>query len=245
VRGRRRSGSNLDWVYRSDRYVVGANEQGDEEIPLDVLEQVSSGTYGTVITAVVNSERLALVLVDSQRNMRDAALGSQVGQFGTSSLVLTNPAANPDTAKDGPGIHGVDVEVYMYGTVGQWSGQAAYYTGMRIIIAEQDPFSGRAMLHTNYEMWALSQGGLDTLNSNPAEYANGRQNCWEHRHYHDRRDDASNTAGASVYRARPRFRRRLNYEEGLFLYLENHPNSVDLEFIQVFCRTLVSPPTRR
>jgi len=230
---------SMDWVYRHDRFYAVTGVESSDGISVDQEEFVQSGTYGTALGTVTNDERLALVLVDSARNARDAALASAVTPAsGTVELNFINPAASPDKSERGYLIHGVDVHVYMFQDTSTWSSTAHNYMACRVIIAEQDPFTGQALLHTNYHMWT-EVAGIDSLTSNVAEYANGRQNCWETRVYNDR-NQTNEQVSTTVIRARPRFKRRLNYEEGLFLYLEPHPNNTSIDVLNTWCRTLVS-----
>jgi len=236
---RRRTRGGVDWVYRGDRWAMRTGGDHGDAVAADQEEPLVSGTYASVIPGILNDERLAQVLVDSDRNARAAALaGIITPATGLPDMAMINPAANPDEQSEGPLIHGCDIEMYVYVGTGDWQANVSWYMGMRIIVAEQDPYDGTAMLHTNYHMWG-QVSGVDTITSNPAEYANGRQSCWETRVYRDRQRTNEQLA-AHVVRFRPRFKRRLAHDEGLFLYLEPHPNSVTLEFIQLFCRTLVS-----
>jgi len=232
-------GGGVDWVYRGDSWAMVVGGDHVDSVSGSTEGPFSDGTYGSVVNSVLNDERLGLVLIDSDRH-RQITLGSTVTpSTGTVDMVMRNPAANPESPKDGPLVHGSDIEIYMYLGTDVWStSPPTVYLGLRIIIAEQDPYDGTPMVHTNYHMWG-QVGGLDSVNSNPAEYANGRQNCWESRWYHERKQ-TNVQIGSSVFRARPRFKRRLAYDEGLFLYIEPHPNSETIGFIQTFCRSLVT-----
>jgi len=88
-------------------------------------------------------------------------------------------------------------------------------------------------------MWQ-NFGGVQS--TEPATYANGRQNCWEARIFRTRK--TTDVALDTVFNFRPRFKRRLDADEGLFLFMELHPNSLEANLINPWCRTLVTDTTR-
>lgn len=221
-----------DWVYRGNKFLLGGDVSINEE-------EAQSGTYYAPFALPVATPgnpyvgATGQVLYDSGNYM-----GGRYGQdrepaTGEPRLYGINPEARPDSPMNGPLIHGCDLHIHIYNS--SWVGMSRLYLGLRIIVAEQDPESGQALLHAAYSMWQ-DVGGL---NAQPAVWANGRQNCWEDRITRVFRSSDGEDLSL-MYSRRVRFKRRLEANEGLFLYFETHPSGNAVGLINPFCRTLVS-----
>lgn len=232
ARSRRSASGRADWVYRGTKFWLGGNLLQDEE-------DAESGTYYAPFTlnhadpGEPSTGATAQVLYDSA-----AYMGGRYGsEFRVASAeyqaFAINPEARPEGARGGALIHGVDVNIHLFNST--WSENQRIFMGMRIITCLQDRTTGRALLEPAYSMWQDVLG----LNGQPATWANGRQNCWEDRLTIVRRSGDGGEY-AMMYKKRVRFKRRLEEDEGLFLYLELHPSSNDIGLINPFCRTLVT-----
>lgn len=225
-----------DWVYRGGKYLLAGDIVNDEE-------ERESGTYYAPFTLASSSSGVpsegatAQVLYDSEEYMGSRYAPGQVPASGQWNNYAINAQARPDAVEGGPLIHAVDVNFHVFNST--WATGWVLYLGVRVIVAQQDPLTGLALLDPAYSMWQDVAG----LTAQPATWANGRDNCWE-----DRITKVFRTSDggqlAFYYKARPRFKRRLKADEGLFLYFETHPSSGDIGLINPFCRTLVTD-TRR
>lgn len=231
----RRSGPKADWVYRPNKW---------SNVDLGNEEAFQSGTYYTVMNVTTGAEgATAQVLYDSASSMGwrqspdlDIASG-QPQQF------TISPSARPDSAMRGPLIHGCEIGVYVHVEPSVWSGNIFYYMGLRIIVARQDPDTGLALLEPGYSMW---QNQVGDAMGEPAMFANGRENCWERRIFKNRKTNETAVDDFWHHRFLP-FKRRLNAHEGLFLYMELHPNGLGLtgnNYVSLWCRTLVTDTNR-
>lgn len=215
ARGRRRARTPLDWVYRGREY----------NIETGVVMAVATGTYMSGQLAVSTGEANALtqVLVDSHNYMTrpggwDAAAGV---------TKITPNAARQQV--ESLLIRGVDV--WIGWSPSSWAIGNEAQAGWRVIIAEQDMASGAAILDAQYSMFGVPTG---TPNDDVASFANGRQMVAEGYMY---RTFGDNGAGWPQAR-RVRTRRRLEANEGLFLYLEAANSSVNMR-TYLRCRSLV------
>lgn len=217
-----------DWVYRGMKFRLGG-DLGDEE------EATPSGTYYSPFNMTAGQGgQTAQVLYDSA-----AYMGGRYGQgidpaSGDPMAYAINPQARPDTPLGGALIHGVDMTLNLWINAG-WVTTAHVYLGWRIVVAEQDPYTGQMLIHPLYSMWVDMAG----LNAQPAVWANGRQNCAEGRLWRDFNQNADVQPNFVIER-RLRFKRRLQEDEALFLYLELHPSSLGLTLVNPWCRTLVT-----
>jgi len=237
---RRHHGSRhgkADWVYRGNKYNI--SEDASE------VESPESGTYYAPINLAVGSDgATAQVLYDSSDYIggrygiaRSVSSGADIA-FGVGA------GARPDSHVKGPLIHGCEIGVYVHVGPSAWTGTVFYYLALRVIVARQDPITGQAILDPGYAMWQDYTGA--GLTTQPSEYANGRENCWERRIFKSRR-----TTDVEVddfyHHSFVRARRRLASHEGLFLYMELHPAGLGLSgsnFINLWCRTLVTDHDR-
>lgn len=213
-----------DWVYRGDQYRL--------DDPSSV-EPAFSGSYYSPITLAVGSST-AQVLYDSNDYIGSRYGGVQV-IGGANRRMSVGSEARPDRAMGGPLIHGVDVHANVRVNDSAWTTNLTMYLAMRIVVAEQDPETGRMVADVNYSMWSNISG---FQSGEPAVWANGRQNCWETRIVRSRR--TTDVALDMFIDRRVRFKRRLDSQEGLFLYLETHTASVNLNLVNLWCRTLVT-----
>lgn len=226
--GRPSGRAQADWVYRGNKFLLSGDLTVEEEENL-------SGTYYSPFQMVVGlAGRTAQVLYDSA-----AYMGGRYGQgretaSGLQMSYAIPPSARPDTPLGGALIHAVDMTVNFLLLGSTWVAGAKFYMGWRIICAEQDPETGQLLLHPSYSMWQ-DVGGL---NAQPSTWANGRQNCAEGRIWRDF-NNTNDTNINMVVSKFLRFKRRLAENEGLFLYLELHPNSV-ISAVFPWCRTLVT-----
>lgn len=235
-----------DWVYRSRKYFLDDNPFEDENENVGVVhnEQSFSGSYYNPINVAPGSENAtAQVLYDST-----AYTGSRIAldleeTGGNPYRMNIGAEARPDMNKRGALIHGCEIGVYMHAENTTWTNVAFVALGLRIIVAPQD-WDGRAQLDPGYAMWQpFSTGGQPF---EPSVYANGRGNCWEQRFFRIRKTDDTSYDGFIHHRF-VRFKRRLEQNEGLFLYIELHPNSVSFmgnNFLNLWCRTLVTDHNR-
>lgn len=216
----RRSGKSADWVYRGTRWLLA-----DASTP----EPNNSGTYGTGIAqSSAQANATAQVLYDSDR------LFHNIGSIDAASAgwLTTDAAARPQGSDKGALIHGVEVDIRI--TPSSWALGNRLEWGFRVIVADQDPDFGVAQVDVDYGMWT-NIGGLAT--TSPGNFANGRQNCAEFRVFSAFGDNGD---GSIHVRRYLRFKRRLQFQEGLFLYSEGSPFSVNAGLIYMFCRTLVT-----
>jgi len=217
---RRRSGGKADYVYRGVRWRLD-----DYTTP----ESGNSGTYGTGIAqSAGQGNSTAQVLYDSD------LLFHNIGAIdsATAAWLTMDNAARPEGTDKGALIHGVDLSLRF--TPSSWALGNNFEWGWRIIVADQDRDTGQAQVDVDYGMWT-NIGGLAT--TSPGNFANGRQNCAEGRVF---RRFSDGDAGVVYMRKFVRFKRRLQPQEGLFLYLEGSPFSVNAGLIYMFCRTLVT-----
>jgi len=225
----RRGRPRADWVYRGFKYGLADPT---------LQEPFLSGTYyNPVSLAVGTAGANAQVLYDSRRYTNNHPVQAFDVAGNEARFNVASPA-RPDEQHRGALILGVDVLVNFHYTETTWTATSTCYAGLRIIVAPQDPEDGVALLPPNYSMWAQGPSEAHTL----AHFANGRQNCWEHRMFKSGKTD-ENGMDLQV-RQRVRFKRRLEQEEGLFLLTELHANSSPItgsgNFVNYWCRTLVS-----
>lgn len=232
-----------DWVYRPRKYYLEDFEASSQGGSIAVLtyEPAFSGTYYNPMNMGSGAANAtAQVLYDSARytSSRDAvdlAADDQPVRYKIAS------SARPDMNRRGALIHGCEIGVYVH--VGsQWLSASHLFLGMRIIVAPQE-WDGRAQLDLGYSMW---QNATPGEMFEPAVLANGRSNCWEQRFFRTRKTEDTELDVFIHHRFVP-FKRRLAWDEGLFLYLEAHPNSIPLEgndIINLWCRTLVTDYNR-
>lgn len=240
ARGRRRGSGRMraDWVYRSDAYRF---DDPTEDTP------DANGTYYTPFNiGAGQSNATAQVLYDSAMFVGGRFAYTQDAASGDLIRAAIGPEARPDSDFRGPLIHGCDIGIYYHIERSSWSvvGNSHLFFGARIVVARQDAATGQMTVDPTYSMWSNTTGEQP---AEPSIHANGRQNCWEHRHYHSAKnsDDASYIDRQINFR--PRFKRRLEAFEALFLYIELHPNSTALEganFMNLWCRTLVTDTNR-
>lgn len=233
-----------DWVYRPRKYFLddyAASSAGGTVGPLTVEDNGFSGTYYNLINLSSGAANAtAQVLYDSSR-YTSGRVGMDIGQDTQPHRYLVPSEARPDMNRRGALIHGCEIGVYVH--VGsQWLSASHIFLGLRIIVATQD-YDGRAQLDPGYNMFQASSGGEMF---EPAVFANGRSNCWEQRFFRTRKTEDTELDLFIHHRFIP-FKRRLEWDEGLFLYIEGHPNSLSLEgndFINLWCRTLVTDHNR-
>lgn len=227
ARSHRRSGSaRADWVYRGYKFML--DEQGTQETLL-------SGTYYNPISMAAG-DQTGQVLYDST-NYINSRRASDLDSVSGSPVWMAVPApARPDQVGRGPLIHGVELGIYGRVEDAFWSGNAVCYLGWRIVVAPQDPTTGRMFIDPGYSMWQ-NFTGFET--GEPVFWANGRSNCAEGRFFRTRK---TTDVRMEFFIHRPfiRFKRRLNADEGLYLYLEVHPNSTGISPVNLWCRTLVT-----
>ncbi|MDG0902519.1 hypothetical protein P6U18_21430 [Pseudomonas sp. L01] len=216
---RRRSGGRADWVYRGDRYFI--TDTGSQEAN-------PSGTYGTVIT--LNSgpaNQTAQVLYDSDRTAARIA-GNDTA---TDVPWIIPQASRPDGVGGGALIHAV--ELFIRYSASTWALGSEINFGWRIIVADQDAELGVAQLDAGYSMWQNVLGGAFTQE---AVHANGRQNCAEGR----KCNAFSDNGNMFTIHKMVKFKRRLQTQEGLFLFMETAAGSQNLNRLDLYCRTLVT-----
>lgn len=220
ARMRRRSGGPVaDWVYRGNRFLQSDYSAGEAN---------PSGTYGSVFTLNSGAANVtAQVLYDSDATMRTYGVIDPA----TATWMDIDAAARPQGSDRGALIHGVDVHFnYRPAT---WAIGSILMVGWRIIIATQDPDSGQAQIDTAYSMFTNVTGdAAGTI----TRFANGRQNCAEGR----RIDAFSDNGQYFTVRRYCKFKRRLQADEGLFLFLEGSTQSVNIGQLNTYCRTLVT-----
>lgn len=228
ARSRRRPAS--DWVYRGWLWEL--------EDPT-AQESFLSGTYYNPITVAAGQPgATALVLVDSHNRSQQRLMSGPDGAGVPIKLSLGAPS-QPDQPARGVLIRGCDLHVHLFQAASSWFGTANVHIGLRIVVADQDAETGAMLQHPDYSMWE-NVGGLQE--SGPDYFANGRQNCWEERfHYVPRTGSDNANALATAIKRKIRFKRRLDDTEGLFLWIELHPSSLNLDLVNPFCRTLVQP----
>jgi len=205
-------------------------------------EPFLSGTYYNPIQqASGQAGASALVLVDSH-NYSAARFGEGSDAGGVPRRFAIGAPANPESSAKGLLVKGVDLNVHIFQNTSSWFGAAVIHLGLRIVVMKQDNETGAALAHPDYSMWA-NAGGLQS--GGPDYWANGRQNCWELRKSFVPNYGTSSTNNAALatwVRARPFFNRRLAEDEGLFLWVETHTNSLNIDLLNPFCRTLVQVP---
>jgi len=239
-RGHKRR-QKVDWVYRARKYTLA--EEWDTGTPdPQNNETVMSGTYYNPINLSAGSEgATAQVLYDSKEYINQKLAVDLNPLTGLPARFVVGPEARPDDHSRGALIHGCEIGIYMFIQGSSWVTTGAVHLGWRIIVARQDRADGRALLDPGYGMWQPSGGGGDET-SEPAVFANGRLNCYEERFFRPRRSDDTQM-NYMIHRRFIPFKRRLDPSEGLFLYLELHPNSnafTSNNFVNLWCRTLVT-----
>lgn len=215
ARGRRRGRTPLDWVYRGREY----------NLETGVVMATATGTYSSIQLGISVGEANALtqVLVDSHNYMTrpggwDAAAGV---------TKITPNAARQQV--ESLAIRGVDVRIAWQPSA--WAVNNVAWCAWRVIIAEQDMATGAAILDAQYSMFGAPTG---VPNDDIVSFANGRQNVAEGYLYRGFGDN-----GAAWQQQRMvRTKRRLEANEGLFLYLEADQSSVNMR-AYLRCRTLV------
>lgn len=228
--GRPSGKMQADWVYRGNKFLLSGDLSLEEEPNF-------SGTYYAPFTMLGAAPGVpsptGQVLYDSADYM-----GGRYGQdrdpaSGEPRAYAIPPVARPDRTFGGALIHAVDLQMHLF--LSAWASPQNLYLGWRIVVCEQDTETGQMLVHPQYSMWQ-DMGGL---NAQPATWANGRQNCAEGRII--KTYGGNDGVSISIWYTRfLRFKRRLQANEGLFLYLELHPNSVAVGLINPFCRTLVT-----
>lgn len=220
-RRRSKPRGRVDWVYRGDLFA--ADDIGQQE-------PMISGTYGTAIALPLDT-LIAQVLYDST-NFAQTAL---VGAVDAGSTVRYTEGAwgRAEGVLGGPLIHGVEV-AFEYGGPNTWSAAVRHDLCYRIVVADQDPDLGIAQLDTFYDLWRNLAG---VQPAQVARFANGRQNCAEHRMV--RHFNAESTNPFWYYKKYHRFKRRLQPQEALFILFQSSLNSVEMRLLHLFCRTLV------
>lgn len=208
-----------------------------------VQEPFLSGTYYNPVQITAGYEGAnALVLVDSHE-YSSARHALDYNAAGTLIRYVLGTPATPESPAKGVLVKAVDVNCHIYQPGTAWFGTAILHLGMRIVVAAQDPETGAMLQQPFYSMWENAGGDQAT---GPDMWANGRQNCWEFRKSYIPMSagNANTPALATWVRARARFRRRLEANEALFLWVELHPSSNPgtLNLFNPFCRTLVQPP---
>jgi len=224
ARARRRSasGQRADWVYRPQRWLQSDYSSGEAN---------PSGTYDCAISMSSGSANAtAQVLYDSDNTVRSYGVIDPA----TATWMDLDAAARPQGADSGALIHGVDVDFHFRPST--WALGSSIRLGWRVVVADQDADTGQAQLDVSYSMW---DNILGVATGEPARFANGRQNCGEGRYV---RSFDSNAQIFDVKRY-IRCKRRLQAQEGLFLYIETTSDSVNLSYINLFCRTLVTDST--
>jgi len=219
-----------DWVYRG--WLWELDDPTSQEVFL------SGSYYNPIQVAAGQPGATALVLVDSHNRAQQRLMSGPDGA-GTPIKYSLGAPSQPDRPARGPLVRGCDLHLHLYHTSG-WFGNAQMHLGVRIIVADQDAETGAMLQHPDYSMWA-NIGGLQE--SGPDYFANGRQNCWEERwHFMAPQPSSTTTIPLSIgLKRRPRFKRRLDDTEGLFLWVELHQNSQNLGLFNPFCRTLIQP----
>lgn len=217
ARSARRRSARADWVYRDNRWL-----QQDPTQP----EPTSSGTYGPSIALPV-STLTGQVLYDSTM-VTERKYGSVDPATGT--YLDIEAASRPESNMRGALIHGVEVNLCWRPST--WALGSLVWLGCRIVVADQDAYTGQAQLDVNYSLWTGGGDAQTTI----ARFANGRQNCHERRVF-EQFNENSTRMDVRYY---ARFKRRLQPQEGLFLLLETHPLSVNLTSLNMYCRTLVT-----
>lgn len=231
ARARRRARLASDWVYRGFLWdLVNPTDQ----------EPFLSGTYYSPIQiAAGQAGATALVLVDSHAR-KEARVVQGQDASGVDLRFAVGAPATPQQPSRGPLIRGVDMHCHLFQANTGWFGTAEIHLGLRIVVAVQDPETGAMLQHPDYGMWT-NVGGTQATGID--YFADGRQNCWEERfHYAPRIGTSTNTVPlVTAIKRKIRFRRRLDDNEGLFLWCELHPSSLNLQLFNPFCRTLVQP----
>lgn len=208
-----------DWVYRGNQWSVVDTGQ---------TEPTVSGTYG-VSMALPGGATTAQVLYDS-----DNYFAHVVGPVNpaTTERYAIGSWGRPEGSDRGALIHGVEVRLAY--NISGWAIGSRMDFGCRVIVADQNAMLGLAEIDTFYAMWQNIAGDATTEVS---RYANGRQNCGELRRSH-----SFNNSANDIFEIRKffRFKRRLQSQEALFLYMETSPTSSSIARLDMHCRTLVT-----
>lgn len=187
-----------DWVYRGPA-------QRSDGISDDLA------TYNNSLTLAAGTAD-GVILYDSKQHLYQATRQG-MASGGAPGYSMTTAARAEGTR---PLMLRVTGQIVI--TPSTWALGNFVTMGYRIMAPEQDTGTGAVLLDNDYFMWSPSGGTV------PADHANSRRlNLWERRFW---RAFNSSESARWVINVNAKLRVRLNPNDCLALYFENHPSAV-------------------